>query len=311
MGDGIAAVAVDGLSKTYVSRTVVRNVSFLVRAGEIYGLLGPNGAGKTTLIEMIQGLRRPTAGRALVLGMDPERDGRALRQRTGTCLQHTRFPPRLKVREVGALFASAYTRPADPDETLRRFGLWEHRRTYCQNLSGGEAQRLAVALAFIGNPDVVFLDEPSAGLDAATRHALYSTLRGLRDRGCAVLLTTHYFEEASDLCDRLAILHAGEIAANGSLGQLRAEIRPETTIRVRWQGRGRDPIPALPPDAAFELDADSGGARITTVERARAVTAVVRWCEAMGLELIDIEISQASLEEIFQQALSNRSPTAQ
>jgi ABC-2 type transport system ATP-binding protein len=214
------AIAVMGLEKHYGTTRAVDGLSFEVERGEVFGLLGPNGAGKTTTVEILEGYRAPDAGTARVLGLDPVRDGTQLRPRIGVMLQEGGLYPGLKPRELLRLFAAYYDNPDDPDRLLDAVGLTEKAGTNVRRLSGGQQQRLSLACALIGRPDVVFLDEPTAGMDPHARATTWQLVRDLRDRAVTVLLTTHAMDEAEDLCDRVAIIAGGKLAALGSPAEL-------------------------------------------------------------------------------------------
>jgi ABC-2 type transport system ATP-binding protein len=214
------AISVDGLEKRYDTTTAVAGLSFDVQPGEVFGLLGPNGAGKTTTVEVLEGYRTPDAGVVRVLGLDPIREGAALRPRIGVMLQEGGLYPGLKPRELLRLFAAYYDNPEDPDQLLDTVGLRDTANTAVRRLSGGQAQRLSLACALIGRPEVVFLDEPTAGMDPHARATTWRLVRDLRDRGVTVLLTTHAMDEAEHLCDRVAIIAGGKLAALGSPAEL-------------------------------------------------------------------------------------------
>ena len=224
MGPGTtAAISVAGLEKRYDTTVAVAGLDFEVAPGEVFGLLGPNGAGKTTTVEILEGYRRPDAGAVRVLGLDPVADGEALRPRIGVMLQEGGLYPGLRPRELLALFAAYYDDPDDPDALLDLVGLRDSVRTYVRRLSGGQAQRLSLACALVGRPEVLFLDEPTAGMDPHARATTWQLVRDLRARGTTVLLTTHAMDEAEQLCDRVAIISAGRLAAIGSPAELTAD----------------------------------------------------------------------------------------
>ena len=214
------ALAVAGLTKLYGRTRAVDDLHFDVARGEIFGLLGPNGAGKSTTLESIEGLRRPDSGTIRVLGRDPATEPRAAREQLGVMLQSTQLPARLRVGEAVRLFAAFHARPRPPDEVLAQVGLAERGRVAFHALSGGERQRLALALALIHDPTLLLLDEPTAGLDPRARRGLHELLLALKARGKAILLTTHYIDEAEHLCDRVAILHHGRLRACGPPAEL-------------------------------------------------------------------------------------------
>ncbi len=206
-----AVVTVANIRKTYGRAVAVDDVSFEVRQGEIFGLIGPNGAGKTTTMECVEGLRRPDAGRITVLGLDPVRDVYALQERVGVQLQEAQLQKRITVWEAIDLWASLYRRPVDGNRLLAQLGLEEKRRSWFMTLSGGQKQRLFIALALVNDPEVVFLDELTTGLDPQARRAIWDLVRGIRERGKTVFMTTHLMEEAERLCDRVAILEHGRL----------------------------------------------------------------------------------------------------
>jgi ABC-2 type transport system ATP-binding protein len=210
-----AAIEVSDLRKSYGSTEAVRGLSFQVDPGEIYGLLGPNGAGKTTTVEILEGYRRRSGGDVRVLGHDPEERDRRLQERVGIVLQSCGFYPRVTVGEAVAHFAKAYSRPRDPAETIELVGLTDKADARTKNLSGGQRRRLDLALALIGDPELVFLDEPTTGFDPAARRTAWGVVQRLRELGKTVLLTTHYLDEAQALADRVAIVKDGRIVAEG------------------------------------------------------------------------------------------------
>jgi ABC-2 type transport system ATP-binding protein len=230
------AIEVLDLRKSYGPVEAVRGVSFAVARGEVFGLLGPNGAGKTTTVEILEGYRRRSAGEVAVLGQDPERRDRSLQERVGIVLQSVGFYTRATVREAVQQFAAYYPHSRDPAETISVVGLDEKRDARVSTLSGGQRRRLDLALALIGDPEVVFLDEPTTGFDPAARRTAWGVIRKLKDLGKTVLLTTHYLEEAQTLADRVAIVKDGLIVAEGPPAELGAE-RP--LYRVAYDRNGR------------------------------------------------------------------------
>ncbi len=211
--NGEPVVVVDGLRKCYSDLTAVDGISFEVRRGEIFGMVGPNGAGKTTTVECIEGLRQPDDGEVRLLGLDPLAQRMAVAERVGIQLQESALPPRLRVAEALALFRAFYERRADPGELLARLGLADKAQAACGKLSGGQEQRLHIALALVNRPEVVFFDELTTGLDPQARRATCDLVRQVRDDGCTVVLTTHAMEEAERLCDRVLIMDHGQIVA--------------------------------------------------------------------------------------------------
>jgi ABC-2 type transport system ATP-binding protein len=216
------AIKVRDLRKSYGPVEAVRGISFSIERGEVFGLLGPNGAGKTTTVEILEGYRHRSGGEVSVLGSDPERRSRALQERVGIVLQSCGFYPRVTVREAVEHFAGIYPRPRDPAETIALVGLEGKRDARTAELSGGQRRRLDLALALVGDPELVFLDEPTTGFDPAARRTAWGVVRALKELGKTVLLTTHYLDEAQSLSDRVAIIKDGEIVAEGAPADLQA-----------------------------------------------------------------------------------------
>ena len=229
------AIAVRDLRKSYGSVEAVRDVSFEVARGEVFGLLGPNGAGKTTTVEILEGHRRRSGGDVQVLGHDPERGPPELRRRVGIVLQGGGFYPRVRVHEAVAHFAAMYPSPRDPAETIALVGLEGKEGAFTRELSGGQRRRLDLALAIVGDPELVFLDEPTTGFDPAARRTAWTAMRSLRELGKTVLLTTHYLEEAQALADRVAIVKDGVLVAQGAPGELGAG---RDRYRVSYRSNG-------------------------------------------------------------------------
>jgi ABC-2 type transport system ATP-binding protein len=245
----MAAITVSDLHKSYGSFEALRGVSFEIQTGEVFGLLGPNGAGKTTTVEILEGYRRRDGGLVEVLGTDPARAGAEWREQIGIVLQSSAMYPNLTVREHLALFAGYYRTPRNVDEVVQLVGLAERRDTRVKTLSGGQARRLDLALGLIGDPEILFLDEPTTGFDPAARRAAWEMIRSLRNLGKTVLLTTHYLDEAEQLADRVAVLSEGRIVALGVPSELTGATAP-TEIRYRLNGREvvtqtSDPTPLL------------------------------------------------------------------
>jgi ABC-2 type transport system ATP-binding protein len=231
-----AAIEVSGLEKAYDGVKAVRGLSFSVERGEVFGLLGPNGAGKTTTVEILEGYRQRSAGTVSVLGHDPERRDRHLQERLGIVLQSCGFYPRVTVREAVDHFGKAYPAPRDTDETISLVGLDDKAGARTMDLSGGQRRRLDLALALVGDPELIFLDEPTTGFDPAARRTAWNAVRSLRELGKTVLLTTHYLDEAQELADRVAIIKDGRIVAEGPPGELGRE---RSRYRVSYLSAGR------------------------------------------------------------------------
>jgi ABC-2 type transport system ATP-binding protein len=228
------AIEVHGLRKAYGEHQAVRGIDFTVGRGEVFGLLGPNGAGKTTTVEILEGYRTRDGGDVAVLGFDPERRERALRERLGIVLQSCGFDRHLTPREMVGHWASLYPHPRDPAEVIRLVGLEDKQDDIVRGLSGGQQRRLDLALALVGDPELIFLDEPTTGFDPAARRTAWGTIRSLRDLGKTVVLTTHYLDEAQELSDRVAIIKDGRILAIGTPAEL--GVGAAQRVRVTWRG---------------------------------------------------------------------------
>ncbi len=231
----MSAIAVRDLRKSYGASEALRGISFEIREGEVFGLLGPNGAGKTTTIEILEGYRTRDGGEVEVLGFDPERAGSAFRERIGVVLQQSQLWPNLTVAETHRMFAGYYEHPRNADEVIALVGLAEKRDARVKTLSGGQKRRLDLGIALVGDPNLVFLDEPTTGFDPAARRAAWDMIRSLRSLGKTILLTTHYLDEAEQLADRLAVLREGEIIREGTPAELTGG-SSETEIRYRKDG---------------------------------------------------------------------------
>jgi ABC-2 type transport system ATP-binding protein len=232
----VSAITVRDLRKSYGAYEALRGVSFEIKEGEVFGLLGPNGAGKTTTIEILEGYRTRDGGEVNVLGFDPERAGSAFRERIGVVLQQSQLWPNLTVAETHRMFAGFYEHPRNADEVIALVGLTEKRAARVKTLSGGQKRRLDLGVALVGDPDLVFLDEPTTGFDPAARRAAWDMIRSLRSLGKTILLTTHYLDEAEQLADRLAVLREGVIIQEGTPAELTGG-STETEVRYRKDGR--------------------------------------------------------------------------
>jgi ABC-2 type transport system ATP-binding protein len=291
------AIAVDSLRKSYGDVCAVDGIAFEVRCGEIFGLVGPNGAGKTTAIECLEGLRRPDAGRLSVLGLDPQRQGYELRKRIGVQLQESSLPDRLKVREAMGLFAAFYSRSADGPALLRQIGLADKAGTAFGQLSGGQKQRLFIALALINEPELVFLDELTTGLDPQARRTMWSLVKSIRDGGKTVFLTTHYMEEAEELCDRVAILDHGRIVALDTPPNLIASLQAENRVVFSLDGRlDETPFRAIQGVTRVE---QSGGRIIIFGRGDGLLVRVVTALDSAKIPFRDLRTEQPNLEDVF------------
>ncbi|MEV0639108.1 ABC transporter ATP-binding protein [Streptomyces sp. NPDC050619] len=276
----------------------VRGISFSVGRGELFALLGTNGAGKTSTVELLEGLARPAGGRVRILGHDPYADRAVVRPRTGVMLQEGGFPSELTVAETARMWAACTSGARDEGEALALVGLERKAGVRVKQLSGGERRRLDLALALLGKPEVLFLDEPTTGLDAEGRRDTWELVRALRDGGTTVLLTTHYLEEAEDLADRLAILHEGRIAATGTP----AEVTAAQPSRISFElphGYFLGDLPPLGELGVCGHEVEGGVVRLRTRELQRAATGLLMWADAAGVELRRLDVRSASLEEAF------------
>lgn len=293
------AVRAIDLSKRYGDVAAVDGVSIEVEAGEILGLLGPNGAGKTTTVEMLEGLRAPDTGAVHVLGCDLRTDLAAVRQRIGVQLQTTALYPRLKVREVLDLFRTFYAGDTvDTDELIELVDLQDKAGSLTRGLSGGQAQRLSVALALVNRPEMVFLDEPTTGLDPQARRALWDTIRDIRRRGATVLLTTHYMEEAEALCDRVAIMDGGRIIAEGPPARLIDEHFDETPIEVPAGGVELDGAPGGVPGVE-RLQREGGALTLYSSDTGATLTALTAMATAGRTSVDGLHVRRPTLEDVF------------
>jgi ABC-2 type transport system ATP-binding protein len=275
----VPAIEVEDLRKSYGPVEAVRGLSFTVSRGEVFGLLGPNGAGKTTTVEILEGYRERSAGEVRVLGRDPEERTRELQQRVGIVLQSCGFYPRVTVREAVEHFAKAYAQPRDPRETIALVGLEDKADARTKELSGGQRRRLDLALALVGDPELVFLDEPTTGFDPAARRTAWGVVRTLKELGKTVLLTTHYLDEAQELADRVAIVKDGRMVAEGPPGQIG------------------------PGSAAYRVSYVSEGRRVEhqTDDPTELLHRLTRDALARGERLQGLEVTRPTLEEVYLQ----------
>jgi ABC-2 type transport system ATP-binding protein len=295
-----ASVHVRGLTKSYGSFEAVKGIDFEIFPGEVFGLLGPNGAGKTSTVEILEGLRPRNGGDVEVLGVDPGRETKQLKDRIGVCLQATNLPDRITVREAVRLFASLYSRTVDGDALLKRLMLWEKRDAAYGKLSGGQKQRLALALALVNDPQMLFLDEPSAGLDPQARLEIHVLMQELRREQRTILLTTHYIEEAEKLCDRVAIVDEGRIVAMGTPEEIRSRTLGQARVEARCERPLGDAEPPLWADAdPAQISADRLTVIVGTRKPARTLVDLVRWIDQLGIELADVQLRRPSLEDVF------------
>jgi len=299
MNSTSAAILVQGLKKSYGDVHAVKGIDFEIKPGEVFGLLGPNGAGKTTTVEILEGLRPRTSGVVTVLGFDPDKQRHQLKDRIGVCLQATNLPEKIRVHEAMQVFASFYSQHVDLDKLLARLQLEEKRDAFYSTLSGGQKQRLALALALINDPQLIFLDEPTTGLDPQVRVEIHNLLEELKREHRTILMTTHYIEEAERLCDRVAIVDEGRIIALDTPSHLQQQSRNASSIVVTCATALPENRPAWA--EATQSALDPTGRTLTVHSRRPAATLVdlVKWIDQQGLELTDVSLKQPSLEDVF------------
>jgi ABC-2 type transport system ATP-binding protein len=301
-GSDAPAVAVRDLRKSYGTLEAVRGISLAIGAGECFGLLGPNGAGKTTTVEILEGLLRPTSGEAEVLGRRWGRDDREIRERLGVCLQQTVLAEKLEVGETVALFRAFYRSGRDPRDVIRDVGLQDKTRARVGTLSGGQKQRLAVACALVGDPELLFLDEPTTGLDPQSRRQVWDIVDGFKKRGRTVVLTTHYMDEAEKLCDRIAVLDHGRIIAEGTPRELIRSLGGDHVIEIAVEEGG--PGELRPEDlsdlpSVRAVHAEAGHLVLTVTEPHVAITPLLERVASGGFRLSSLATRHASLEDVF------------
>ena len=293
-----AHVVVRNLRKSYDGVEAVRDVSFAIEPGEIFGLLGPNGAGKTTTVECVVGLREPDSGELEVCGLDARRRPRDVKQKIGVALQSTSLQDKITPREALRLFGSFYREKHSPETLLQRFALEEKADARFDTLSGGQRQRLALALAFVNRPQLVLLDEPTTGLDPQSRRELHGSIRRMKDEGHTVLFTTHYLNEAEELCDRVAIIDRGRIVASGKPAELIAQSKGAQSVTLMTSSVvPRDRLTALPD--VSEVTCDGNTARFKTANAAATLASITAWLHETRNELIELQVRKGSLEDVF------------
>jgi ABC-2 type transport system ATP-binding protein len=293
-----AVIRVEGLRKVFGDLVAVDGISFEVRPGEVFGLLGPNGAGKTTTVEVLEGLQKPDGGSVTVLGVDVLRNPHVLKARIGVSLQNAALYPKLTVIELLDLFATFYPKSRPSDDLIQLMDLGEKRKSRTQELSGGQKQRLSVALALIGDPELVFLDEPTTGMDPAARRALWDVISGLKSEGKSVLLTTHYLEEAEILCDRIAIMDHGKILEMGTVDELVDRRFHERAVRFdAIDGLDDASFAAMPGVASIARE--DGEMVLYTRDVPATIGAVLAASDAIGAEPGNLAVRRATLEDVF------------
>ena len=279
----MSAIEVRGLRKSYGALEAVRGVDLAIEEGEVFGLLGPNGAGKTTTVEILEGYRSRDAGDVTVLGHDPQRPGAEFRQRIGVVVQQSELWPNLTVQEVHRAFAGYYERPRDVDEVVELVGLADKREARVKQLAGGQKRRVDLGVALVGDPDLIFLDEPTTGFDPAARRAAWQMIRSLRSLGKTVLLTTHYLDEAEQLADRVAVMRHGQIVRIGTPRELTST---DLEVEIRYRRDGEELL-------------------VRTPEPTRVLHELTREALARGEELERLEVRRPTLEEVYLALVEN------
>lgn len=290
------AISIAGLRKSYGDFEAVKGIDLTVGSGEVFAILGPNGAGKTTTVEILEGYRDRTAGDVTVLGVDPGMPTRPWRERIGIVLQGCEMLPLLTVRETLEMYGGYYDHPRDVEETIRLTGLAEKADARAGRLSGGQKRRLDVAMALIGDPDLIFLDEPTTGFDPEARREAWTAISSMRELGKTIVLTTHYMEEAQELADRVAVFAGGEIVAQGTPAEIGGRDKLPTQIAFTL------PTRFAPSDlpAQFRSGADqSGRVSVTAEDPTRALHELTEWAIERGAQLEDLHVSRPSLEDIY------------
>jgi ABC-2 type transport system ATP-binding protein len=304
------AIEVRDLRMRYGSVEAVRGIDLEVAAGEVFGFLGPNGAGKTTTIEILEGYRARTGGDVSVLGVDPAEPTRDWRDRLGFVLQACELDPLLTVRETLSLFAGFYSAPRAVDEVIALVGLEEKRNDRLGRLSGGQRRRADVGVALIGDPDLVFLDEPTTGFDPAARRESWSMIAGLKALGKTVFLTTHYMDEAQHLADRVAILRAGRIVALGRPDELGAGLAAETFVTFRAPAGDADGLEAVRAGVTPTAEIAGDVVTIRTDEPQAMLRRLLDWADAQRITLEHLEVRRPDLEDIFLELMGEAAPDA-
>jgi ABC-2 type transport system ATP-binding protein len=295
-----SAIFVQGLRKSYGDFEAVKGIDFEVHTGEVFGLLGPNGAGKTTTVEILEGIRQRSSGNVRVLDYDPDKQKKQLKDRIGVCLQATNLPDKIKVIEALQLFGSLYSRMLNPDHVLKRLQLTDKRDAYYSTLSGGQKQRLAIALGMINDPSLLFLDEPTTGLDPQVRLEIHLLIEEMRADKRTILLTTHYIEEAERLCDRVAIIDSGKVIAIGTPKELQDQSAGKSTIEIVCeQSLGGLLLPDWPEATSTKLSENKRGLTVSSNRPARTLVEMVKWVDLQGLGLEDVHLKRPTLEDVF------------
>ena len=294
-------IQIRGLRKSYGAIEAVRGIDLDVMAGEVFALLGPNGAGKTTTVEILEGHRQRSDGDIRVLGQDPGANERVLKERVGIVLQQTGVDEYLTVREAIEMIAGYYPRPRDVAEVLELTGLVQQRDRRIRKLSGGQRRRVDLAIALAGDPEILFLDEPTTGFDPSARRQAWETLRGMAALGKTIFLTTHFMDEAHALADRLAIIVGGRIIASGTADELIGAAGRASRIRFRVAG-------GAPPPADLHATGDGSAWEVVTDQPTGALHRLTGWALASDVELVDLEVARASLEDVYLELTGSPKP---
>jgi ABC-2 type transport system ATP-binding protein len=294
------AISVQDLHKSYGPVEAVRGIDLEVHTGEVFGLLGPNGAGKTTTVEILEGLRPRSSGQVTVLGFDPALQSREVKDRVGICLQATNLPDKMKVIEALQLFAAFYSRSTDPDKLLARLQLSDKREALYKSLSGGQKQRVALALALLNDPALLFLDEPTTGLDPQVRHEIHGVIQELKENRRSILITTHYIEEAERLCDRVAIIDAGKIIESGTPREIQQRVLGHSMLEVTADRPiPEERMPERLRNERHSLRDDGRTIAMQTDSPAATIVELVKWIDQEQLTLLDIQLKRPTLEDVF------------
>jgi ABC-2 type transport system ATP-binding protein len=291
-------IEVTDLFKTYGEIKAVDGISFGVQQGEVFGMLGPNGAGKTTTVEIIEGLRTPDSGKVTVLGIDASKDIRAIKERIGVQLQSPALFPLMNVQEIVQFFGSLFKKSIPASEIVRMVALDESKKVLVKNLSGGQQQRLSVGLAFVNDPDIVFLDEPTTGLDPQARRAMWEMIESIRKEGKSIFLTTHYMEEAERLCDRVAIMDHGKIIAMDSPHHMIEQNFKESAIQFKMKRHPEESaLAALPGVTKVVVEEDD--ITLYSKDIPATISALLQLASGISSNLSDLFVRQATLEDVF------------
>ncbi len=294
------AILVQDLHKSYGAFEAVRGIDLEVASGEVFGLLGPNGAGKTTTIEILEGLRSRDSGTVSILGFDPATSVKQVKDRIGVCLQATNLPDKMKVHEALELFSAFYSHHGDREELLRRLQLTDKRNALYSTLSGGQKQRVALALGLLNEPALLFLDEPTTGLDPQVRHEIHGLIQELKEGQRSILITTHYIEEAEKLCDRVAIIDAGKIIEVGTPREIQQRVLGQTLVEVTASSPFQfDLLSERLQNEKHSVSNEGCTLSMQTDHPAAAIVELVKWIDGQGLQLMDIGLKRPTLEDVF------------